>query len=114
MLEGAGDDGRIVGVDLAEIALQEVENPTKEQELKPARLLSLQGKTEYVVELRKLESFTILDSRACIPTHMMLLENTYRDSFHIGADKGLKELQCHRCRKEPFHKSKTKNQMNNC
>ena len=41
MLESAVDDGRIVGVDLAEIALQEVENPTKEQELKPARLLTL-------------------------------------------------------------------------
>ena len=73
LLEGAGDDGRIVGVDLAEIALQEVENPTEEQELKPARLLSLQGKTEYVVELRKFDYLTLLDSRACILADMMTL-----------------------------------------
>ena len=73
MLEGAGDDGGVVGVDLAEIALQKVENPTEEQELKPARLLSLQGKTEYVVELRKFDYLTLLDSRACILADMMTL-----------------------------------------
>ena len=97
LLEATGDDGGIVGVDLAEIALQEVENPTKEQELKPARLLSLQGKTEYVVELRKFDNFTLLDSRARILADMMAFENSDRDSLHAITDKLLKILQCEWC-----------------
>ena len=97
LLEGAGYDGGIVGVNLAIVALQEVENPTEEQQLQPARGLALQGKAKDVVELWKFENFTILDSRARLLTDMVLLEDTYRDSFHVGADKGLKELQGQRC-----------------
>lgn len=37
---------------------------------------------------------------------MMCHQNTNRDSFNLSADKCMKELQCQRCRKESFHKSK--------
>ena len=88
---------RVIGVDAVIVLLQLVHQLHDQLELFPPGSLAQQGEPEYVVELRKSNDFTILDSRACILADMMLLENTYRDTFHIGADKGLKELQCQRC-----------------
>ena len=48
LLEGAVDDGRVIGVDLAVVALQVVEDLTEEQELEPAGGLALQvAKSEH-------------------------------------------------------------------
>ena len=97
LLEGAVDDGRVIGVDLAVVALQVVEDLTEEQELEPAGGLALQDKTKDVVELGKLDDFTVLDSRACVLADMMPLENGDRDALHSTTDKLLKELQRERC-----------------
>ena len=97
LLEATGDDGGIVGIDLSVVALQEVEDPTEEQKLQPMRGLAQQGKTKDVVELGKLDDFTVLDSRACVLADMMPLENGDRDALHSTTDKLLKELQRERC-----------------
>ena len=99
---------RILGIDVMIVMLQLVQHLHGQHQPFPPRPPAQQGESEYVVELRKFDHFTILDSRARFPTDMMVLENTYRDSFHLGANEGLKELQGHWCRKESFHKSKTR------
>jgi hypothetical protein len=97
LLETLLQHWRVFGVDAVIVLLQLVHQLHDQLQLFPSGSLAQQGEPEYVVELRKSDDFTILDSRACILADMMLLENTYRDTFHIGADKGLKELQCQRC-----------------
>ena len=86
------DDDRAVPA-----ALQVVEDLTEEQVLEPAGGLALQDKTKDVVELGKLDDFTVLDSRACVLADMVPLENGDRDALHSTTDKLLKELQRERC-----------------